>query len=167
MHARALELVESLLEQACADPRPQDHGVERLREVVVGTDLDAADDAVRLVDGGDHDHGDVTRRGRRLQTFEDGDPVELGHHDVEQHDVDLLLREQRQGLGAVRRRAHRVPFLLQETAQQLAADGVVVGDEDRCGHCVQSILAASCDVVNRSRSTRPGSTDLGGPNPRR
>ena len=55
----ALEVVQPLLRQARVDPRAQDHRIERLREVVVGAGLDAANDAVDLVDRRDHDHRDV------------------------------------------------------------------------------------------------------------
>ena len=36
--SRALQVVEPLLGQPRIDPRPEDHGVERLGEVVVGAD---------------------------------------------------------------------------------------------------------------------------------
>ena len=66
-----LEIVKPFLGQSRVDPRAEDHGVERLREVVVGPGFDAADDALRLVDGGDHDHRDVIRTGSRLEPLED------------------------------------------------------------------------------------------------
>ena len=88
MDACPLEVVEPLLGQPCVDPRAEDHGVERLREVVVGAGLDAADDALGLVDCGDHDHRHVLRARCRLEPLEHRDAVELGHDDVEQHDVD-------------------------------------------------------------------------------
>ena len=135
MDSCALEVVEPSLGQPRVDPRPEDHGVERLREVVVGPRLDAADDALDLVDGGDHDHRHVTPAGCRLEPLEDRDPVELGHDDVEEHDVDRPLGEQLERLRSVRRGAHRVAVLLEEASEQLPAGAVVVGDEDRAGHC--------------------------------
>ena len=120
------------------DPRAEDHRVERLREIVVGADLDATDDTLRVVDGGDHDHRDVTGTGRRLQPLEDGDAVELGHDDVEEHDVDRLLGEELERLRAVRCGAYRMAVLLEEASEQLPADAVVVGDEDGGRHSVRS-----------------------------
>ena len=70
VNTRALEVVEPLLREPRVDSRPEDHGVEGLGQVVVGADLDAADDALGLVDGGDHDHGDVLGSRRRLELLE-------------------------------------------------------------------------------------------------
>ena len=137
------------------DPRAEDDGVERLREVVVGADFDAPNDALRLVDGGDHDHRHVTRTRCRLEPLEDCDPVELGHDDVEKHDVDGLLGEQLERLHSVCRGVYRVPVLLEEASKQLPADAVVVGDEDRVRH-LPSIVTGRGDRVNLLRAAWKG-----------
>ena len=58
---------------------------------------------------------------RRLQALEDTDAVEPGHDDVEEHDIDLLVGEQCERLGAVGRSAHLATILLR------AGDGAASG----------------------------------------
>ncbi len=98
----ALEVVEALLREPGVDPCPQQHRVERLRQVVVGADLDATYDAVDLVDGRDHDDRDVRGARRRLETLERLDAVELRHEDVEQDDVAGSCGEQVERFATVR-----------------------------------------------------------------
>ena len=155
MDARALQVSKPLLPESGVDSRAQDDGVERFGEVVVGALLDAADDAVRLVDGRDHDHRHVLRAGRCFQLLEDGDAIELRHDDVEKDDVARLLAEELQRLPAVRRSANRVTVLLEEASEQLSADAVVVGNEDRRGHVVRVILASPRAAVNRVHHIAP------------
>jgi hypothetical protein len=82
-----LVVVEPLLLQAGAHPRLQQHGVERLAQVVVGAELDAPHHALHLVQGGDHEHGDVASRGIALDLLEHGEAVQVRHHDVEEDEV--------------------------------------------------------------------------------
>jgi hypothetical protein len=61
--------------------------------------------------------------------------VQLGHHDVEQDEVGLEVREQRQRLLAVRGHLDRVALQLEVDLEQLLDDLVVVHDKDaRIGH---------------------------------
>ena len=64
-HAVPLDLREPPLHEPGVDPCPEQRGVERLRQVVLGPGLDAAHDAFHLVDGRDHDHRDAPRGGDR------------------------------------------------------------------------------------------------------
>src|SRR5205814_1626054 len=50
-----LEIVQAFPRQPGVDPGPQDHRVERFRQVVVRAHLDASDDALDIVKRGDHD----------------------------------------------------------------------------------------------------------------
>ena len=84
--------------------------------------------------GGDHDHRDVLASRRPLELLEDGDPVELRHDDVEENDVARLGREELERFAAVRGSTDLVAVLLEEATEELPADDVVVGDEDRRGH---------------------------------
>jgi hypothetical protein len=61
-----------------------------------------------IVEAGHHDDRDVAQVRVGLDAVEDGDPVHLGHHDVEQHDVVAGFGEQRERLHAVLGRAHAV-----------------------------------------------------------
>jgi hypothetical protein len=52
--------------EASADPCTKQHGIERLRQLVVRPDLDATDDARGVVDARDHHHRNIpATRGRR------------------------------------------------------------------------------------------------------
>ena len=52
-------VAQPLLLQAGADTRPQQHGIEGLGQVILRSQLDAAYDALDLVDRRDHQHRDV------------------------------------------------------------------------------------------------------------
>ena len=82
-----------------------------------------------------------------LELLEDRDPVEPGHDDVEEHDVDRLLGEQLECLHSVLRGTYCEPVLLEEASEQLPADVVVVGDEDRERH-LASIVTGGSNRVN-------------------
>ena len=82
-----LPVVQALLLQARADPRLQQHRLERLAEIVLGAELDAAHDAVELVQRRDHEHRDVAPGGIGLEALEHRVAVEVRHHDVEEHEV--------------------------------------------------------------------------------
>ena len=63
--------------------RPQDDGIERLGEEVLGAGLDAPDDAGGVVDAGDHDDRHVPEVRVELQPLQDLDAVEPRHLDVQ------------------------------------------------------------------------------------
>ena len=56
-----LPVVQALALERGADARPEQHRVERLRQIVLGAELDAADHAVQLRDRRDHDHRHVAQ----------------------------------------------------------------------------------------------------------
>ena len=56
---------------------------------------------------------------------------ELGHHDVEQHEVERLLRQSLERLASVLGDVHGVPIAPQTPRQEIAIHLVVVDDEDR------------------------------------
>jgi hypothetical protein len=82
----------------------QQDRVERLGQVVLGARLDAADHAVGLLQARDHDHRDGVQALVRLEPLEHLEAVEIGHHQIEQDQVELLEREKLErapaGLGA-------------------------------------------------------------------
>ncbi len=72
-----------------ADARNQRHVSDRLGEEIVGAGFQAAHTVGRLIERGDHDHGNVMRRRIGLQPPADLEPVHVRHHDVEQDDIAL------------------------------------------------------------------------------
>src|SRR5438132_1252217 len=74
-----------------ADARPQEDGIEGLREVVVGAHLDAPRDRVDLVERRKHHYRDVAKAIVIAHPAEDLHAVHLGHHHVEKYEVEVLL----------------------------------------------------------------------------
>ncbi len=57
-----LLIAQPLLVQRRADASPQQGGIERLGQVVLGAQLDAAHSAVDRIERRDHDHRDAAQR---------------------------------------------------------------------------------------------------------
>ena len=87
----------ALVERVLVLPAPQGGGdaqqqlglVDRLGQEVVGAGLDGAVDVAGLVEGGDHEDGDVARRRVRREALAHLEAADLRHHDVEQDQVGL------------------------------------------------------------------------------
>ena len=122
----ALLIAKALLLEARSDARVQQHRVDRLGQVVLCAHLDALDHAVELVEGRRHDHRDVAEMRVELQLRENLVAVELGHQDVEQHQVEVLATQQVERLAAVFCEDDGVPLLLQTAAEQEPVHPVVV-----------------------------------------
>ena len=116
----ALLVAQALLLEARGDARVQQHRVDRLGQVVLCAHLDALDHAVELVERRRHDHRDVAEMRVELQLREDLVAVELGHQDVEQHQVEVPATQQVERLAAVFCEDDGVPLLLQTAAEQKA-----------------------------------------------
>ncbi len=135
MNARALEVVELLLRQPRVDPRTEQGRIEGLRQVVVCPDLDAADDAVDLVDGRDHDHRDVLGAGCRLELLERPRSRRAPGMRMSRSTTSHVSSAKSSSASrTVRRRSHLVAVGLEQAPKQLPADVVVVGDQDRSRH---------------------------------
>ena len=76
--------------------------------------------------------------GRRigLQPAADLEAVHVGHHHVEQHDVDLAVLAGLERVGAVGGGQHLEIFGEQPDFEQLHIGRDVVDDEDAGGHCL-------------------------------
>ena len=83
----SLLVAQAFLLEARRDPRPQQHGVDRLEQIVLGAHLDAPSHAVDLFDGRHDNDGDVAQLRVRPESLERLVAVHLGHLDVEQHEV--------------------------------------------------------------------------------
>ena len=131
-HPLALQIVQPLSCQTAVDPSPQKHGVEGLRQVVLGPQLDAAHDALDVLERGDHDHRDVAQLAVRLHLREHLEAVDLRHDDVEQDDVEGFRTQNLQCPTAILRGREPMPFSLEATRKQQAVDRVVVDDKHVC-----------------------------------
>ena len=128
-----LLIAKALLLEARSDAGVQQHRVDRLGQVVLGAHLDAPDHAVELVERRRDDHRDVAEVRIELQLRQHLVAVELGHQDIEQHQVEVLATQQVERLAAVLCEHDGVPLLFQPAAEQKAVHPVVVDDQDRPG----------------------------------
>src|SRR5262249_60833971 len=80
------------------DAAPELPDRERLRDVVVGSELEPDDLVELVVAGGEHDD---RHRARRPEPPADLEPVDLRKHQVEHDEVDLLALEPPERLFAV------------------------------------------------------------------
>lgn len=103
MRIGALEIPQPLLFEAGADARAQLGRIEGFGQVILGAGVEAAHDARRLVQRRDHDHRESGGPRRRLDPLQDLVAVDLGHHQVEQDQVERALRQQFQCLEAAGR----------------------------------------------------------------
>ena len=104
---------------------------ERLGDVVVGPELEPEHlvDLLRL--GGEHDDRDG--RALRAQALADLEPVHARQHQVEHHEVELLLVEARERLAAVGGLHDLVAVALQREGEQRLDRLLVVDQQDAWG----------------------------------
>ena len=101
-------------------PRHKHLGTEGLGHVVVGAEIQPADNVGFLALGGEHDDGHRLGPWLASQTLADGQPVEIGQHEVQEDQVGRLRGGGGQGLFARTHARHLVAFLQQVIADQLA-----------------------------------------------
>ena len=107
---------------------------ERLRDVVVGADLEPDDPVGLLVARGEHQDRNV-RAGAHLAA--DVEAVLARQADVEQHEPDRMPLELDQRLVAVPHPDHAVAVARQVAADELADRRLVLDEEDCPGHTVE------------------------------
>ena len=149
----ALEVAQALGGQRGREAGLEDGGVERLGQVVGGAHLDAADDAVELVDGRDDDDRQVGDRLGGLDPAERLVAVHLGHLEVEQDDVDArraLRLEQVHRLPAVLGLDDLVALRLEGAGEDGPVEPGVVDDED-----APALVAHAASPASRPRAGRP------------
>ena len=83
----------------------------------------------------------------RLHLREDLEAGPVREHEIEEQEVDGLLREAFEPLGRGRGFARHEPGLREDGSQDVADDRLVVEDENG-GHCFQ--VAAGRETVNRA-----------------
>ena len=135
---RAFEVAEPLLAHRGLDPGSEDLGRDGLGQVVGCAHLDAADDAVELIDPGDDDDRQVPQRVVGLERRQRLVAVHDRHDDVQQDDVDRLrsvVAQHRERLATVRRLDGRVTDVGKQPDEQSPVERRVVDDQDAAaGH---------------------------------
>src|SRR6266540_2868363 len=110
-----------------ADPRGQLLEAERLGDVVVAAEGQAADLVVGRVPGGQEHHGGTGTGVAQLP--DDLEAVQVGQHHVEHHEIRALLAGQLHRLGTVGRGGHRETGEAQGGGEQLEDVRIVLHHE--------------------------------------
>src|SRR5207237_4318951 len=112
-----------------ADARDELAWRERLGHVIVGAHLEAEDLVALLDAAGDHDHGDVLGLDVLLEAATYLPAVELGDHDVEQHQVGMNLTRLLERVRSGGRDHDVVAFLGEVVANEVRDVPLVFHDE--------------------------------------
>ena len=83
----------------------------------------------RTLQAGQEDHRDIAGLGVRLQLAANLEPIDAGHDDVEENQVDRRLRGQTQPIGAIRGEADAIG-VAKNGAEQLDVAQRVVDNQD-------------------------------------
>ena len=135
-------------------------GVERLGDVIVGTEIEPLGLVGRRALRGEQDHGD---RSPLAELAHHLDPVQVGHDDVEEHDVGPDFLGLPEGLLAAGRGDHPKPLVGQRDRNELGDPGLVIRDEHerlvlhrlRRASVTQSVPGTGCALpAHRRRNTR-------------
>ena len=68
----------------------QQRRIERLDQVVVRASLDAAHHTVEFIHSRNHDHRQMTQRRVLLHLFQDAEPIQFRHHNVQENEIRVL-----------------------------------------------------------------------------
>ena len=132
-------------------PAPELADRERLRDVVVRSELEPDHLVELVVTRGEHDdrHGAAC-----AQAAADLEPVELREHQVEHDEIDVLAREALQRLLAVTRLEHAEALVLERIRQELL-DGFLVVDQKDGGGVWHQLRCDSVPAVAGSYYRSP------------
>ncbi len=127
---RLADVVQTLDADLGMDARVDDFEHAGLDDIVVGTELQCLDDRFGLLAHGEHDHRQLGHRISLSQALQDLGARHLRHFAIEQHDVVLVLLQQRQTFGPAGSGVYLVALRLQTQLERLARRGVVVNGKN-------------------------------------
>jgi hypothetical protein len=107
--------------------------VDGFGEEVIGAGLDAAFDVAELVEGGDHEDGDVAGFGGGFEAAADFEAGHAGHHDVEEDEVGVGLGDFFEGIDAVDGDVDGAVERFEIGLHEFDVLGIVIDDEDGAG----------------------------------
>ncbi len=110
------------------DARDELGGRERLREVVVGAELEPEHTVDLAVAGGEEDHRHLRRASDAPADLE---PVDVGETDVEHHEPRPVRLERPRARAPGRALQDAEPLALEVEADEIGDVGLVVDDDDR------------------------------------
>ncbi len=94
---RLLAVTQLFSFQRCIDTRGKQHRIKRFRNIVFGSRLDAAYDAVDLVECRDHNDRDMLDSRIILQSEQYFETIHIRHHQVQQDQVEISFGQKFQG----------------------------------------------------------------------
>ncbi len=149
MHQFFKLVAQALFLEAGLNARLQQHRVQRLGQVILSTEANAAHDVFQPFERRGHDHRQVLQvrvglhlLGHRqisqirvgLELFEHRKAVHLRHFYVEQHEVKRFAPKHVHCGTAIFHECHVVALGLHATREQQPVDFVVFGDQQTRGH---------------------------------
>jgi len=100
---------------------------EGLGDVVVGAELKAPNTVILLALGGEHDDGHTRDLADKTQRVE---PVQIGHHDIQENQVGQVVLELLQGARARIRVQNLEPVVLEVQTDEVDNAGLVIDDQN-------------------------------------
>src|SRR6185295_1517476 len=118
---------------------------ERFGQVIVGAELEAGDAVAFGAAGGEHEDGD--RRSDRIaaQFAADGEAVDVGKVQIEDHEIEAAALHRDQPFVAVRVNRHAIIFALQVQAHGEGDVGIVFDQGDL--HHSSAAARAVCLII--------------------
>ncbi len=123
-------IAQPLALQRGVDAGVEQDRIEGLWEVVFRPGLDAAHDAVDLVERRDHDHRHMPGSGIVLEPAQHLEAVHVRHHQVEQDQIEFGFRQDLQRRQAAVRLDHDMAVATEPSRQQFAIGLHVIDHED-------------------------------------
>ena len=157
-----------LLEGAAMAERPV-HGAEQLlaleglEQIVVSAAAHGVDGHGDVVDRGDHDDGKIGKES--VNAIEQGDAVDILHHDVGEHQIEVVELESLNGLIGSAGHLDGKSLALQRGGNHGAHRGLIVDDKN-AHELARALSSAECGRrvrplrFRQSRSQTPGSVLL-------
>jgi hypothetical protein len=117
--------------RSAAPIRTQDRRIKRLRQIVVGAELDTLRNLVGVGVGADHDDRDISLVRIAPDHFENLVPVQIWHHQIEQDEAEFLLLDERDRLVSTSRAGDMLVTIgFQHQLQRVSIVLIVIDDED-------------------------------------
>ena len=118
--------------EAAPNPQHQLAGTERLDDVVIRAQLEPKHPVHLRPSGGNHDHRDPFRDRVAAKPLADLEPVQIGQHEVEKHQIRPLRPRDLQSLAGCAGTHRFHPGSPQLLHQHLQDIGLVIDHEDLC-----------------------------------
>src|SRR5215471_9042747 len=125
-----LAIAPALFLETGADPRPQQHRVEWLRQIVLGSCLDAMDGTVHLRRSRDHDNRHHAQAYVRLHALQHFQSIDVWHHQVEQDEIEVGIGQRIQSGLTTDRHRNAIAVAGQPARQQISIGVIVVHDKN-------------------------------------